>query len=100
MDDNDDESIVSPLRVGDTIRFLCPSCAKLRREAVYLTKIHKNKKSGEFTSLACIVDDHKVDHLRETYKEQYCFYFKKKFNSTSKYFKRYIEKYDFIQQIN
>ena len=44
-----------------------------------------------------IVDDHKVDHLRETYKEQLFLLKKIKIN-----FKilRYIEKYDFIKQIN
>ena len=43
-----------------------------------------------------IVDDHKVDHLRETYKDQLFLLKKIKIN-----FKilRYIEKYDFIKQI-
>ena len=42
------------------IRFLCPKCAELRREAV-----NKNKTPPPKS----IVDDRKVDHLRDTYKE-------------------------------
>ena len=43
------------------------------------------------------MDDRKVDHLRETYKEQLFSLDKIKTNLK---ILRYIEKYDFIKQIN
>ena len=59
-------------------------------------EIHFSEAGSIYTQLY-IVDDRKVDHLRETYKEQLFSLNKIKINLK---ILRYIEKYDFIKQIN
>ena len=67
-------------------------CKSLKIHSVVLLEI-----SFCYCSKYTVVDDRKVDHLRETYKEQLFSLNKIKINLK---ILRYIEKYDFIKQIN